>query len=92
MALASYGKPVFADDFREIIRIEKNGQYTISKEKLEERFGPSRMKNDPLTEHHFHIAHSLQLVLEETVLELVNWFQKETGEKNLCLAGGVALN
>lgn len=92
MALASYGKPVFADDFREMIQIGENGQYSVSNEKLEERFGRARQKSEPFTEHHFNIAHSLQLVLEETVLELVNWFQKETGEENLCLAGGVALN
>jgi carbamoyltransferase len=92
MALASYGKPEFADDFREMIQIGENGQYTISNEKLEERFGPARLKNDPFTAHHFNIAHSLQLVLEEKVLELANWLHEETGMENLCLAGGVALN
>jgi carbamoyltransferase len=92
MALASYGKPAFVQDFRDMIRIGTNGGYTIENERLEERFGPSRMKGEPFTEHHFNIAHSLQLVLEETVLELVNWFQEKTGEDNLCLAGGVALN
>ena len=69
-----------------------NGQFTIDNERLEERFGPSRLKNDPFTQHHFNIAHSLQLVLEETVLEIVDWLHKETGEENLCMAGGVALN
>ncbi len=92
MALASYGKPVFADDFREMIQILPGGQYTITDERLEERFGPARQKGDDFTEHHFNIAHSLQQVLEEKVLELVNWLYAETGEENLCLAGGVALN
>jgi carbamoyltransferase len=92
MALASYGKPVFINDFRDMIHLGPNGQYTIENEKLEERFGPSRTKNDPFTEHHFNIAHSLQYVLEEVVLELTHWLHKETGEENLCLAGGVALN
>lgn len=92
MALASYGKPVFANDFRDMISIGTNGQYTITNEKLEERFGPTRMKNDPFTEHHFNIAHSLQLVLEESVLELVNYMHRESKSENLCLAGGVALN
>ena len=92
MALASYGKPVFVDDFRDMIHVGENGQYTIDNERLEERFGPSRTKNDPFTEHHFNIAHSLQFVLEEVVLQLVNWLHEETGEENLCLAGGVALN
>ncbi len=92
MALASYGKPIFADDFREMIQMSGNGQYIITKENFEERFGPARTKNDPFTDHHFNIAHSLQLVLEEKVLEIVDWLHKETGEENLCMAGGVALN
>lgn len=92
MALASYGKPEFINDFRDMINITGKGMYTISNERLQERFGPARKKNDPFTAHHFNIAHSLQLALEETVLELVNWFHKETSDDNLCLAGGVALN
>ncbi len=92
MALASYGKPEFVDDFRDMIRIGENGRYTITDERLEERFGPQRLRHEEFTSHHFNIAHSLQQVLEERVLELVNWFQKETGEENLCMAGGVALN
>ncbi len=92
MALASYGKPVFANNFRDMISIGANGQYTITNEKLEERFGPTRLKNDPFTEHHFNIANSLQLVMEETVLELVNFMHRESKSENLCLAGGVALN
>jgi carbamoyltransferase len=92
MALASYGKPVFVNDFRDMIHLQGNGQYTIDNEKFEERFGPARKKNDPFTKHHFNIAHSLQFVLEETVLELVHWLHRETGEENLCMAGGVALN
>ena len=63
MALASYGKPVFVDDFRDMIHVGENGQYTIDNERLEERFGPSRTKNDPFSEHHFNIAHSLQFVM-----------------------------
>ena len=92
MALASYGKPEFVSDFREMINISSNGQYTIENERFEERFGPTRLRHEEFTSHHFNIAHSLQLVLEETVLELVSWLHKETGEKNLCMAGGVALN
>lgn len=92
MALASYGKPEFVNDFRDMIHITGNGQYTIENEQFEKRFGPARLRHEEFTAHHFNIAHSLQVVLEETVLELVDWLQKETGEKNLCLAGGVALN
>lgn len=92
MALASYGKPEFVKDFREMIQIGEKGMYTISDERFEERFGPARLRHQEFTSHHFNIAHSLQAVLEETVLELVDWFYKETKEDNLCMAGGVALN
>jgi carbamoyltransferase len=92
MALASYGKPVYLNEFRSMIHIGEKGKYTISELKLEERFGKARKRDEPFLQHHFDIAYSLQKVLEETVLQLVNWFQKETGEENLCMAGGVALN
>ncbi len=92
MALASYGKPEFVKDFREIIRVGLDGQYTIENKNFVERFGPKRLRHEEFTAHHFNIAHSLQLVLEETLLELTDWLQKETGEQKLCMAGGVALN
>ncbi len=92
MALASYGKPEFVNDFREIVQTGVNGQYTIKDERFEERFGPARLRNEEFTKHHFNIAHSLQSVLEETVLEICNWLHNETIEENLCIAGGVALN
>ncbi|HKG06180.1 MAG TPA: carbamoyltransferase C-terminal domain-containing protein [Pedobacter sp.] len=92
MALASYGDPIFLSDFRDIIRIGSNGQYTISNENLEYRFGPARLRSDPFTRHHFNIARSLQLALEETVLELCSWLHQATKMENLCMAGGVALN
>ncbi len=92
MALASYGKPEFVNDFREIVQTGVNGQYTIKDERFEERFGPARLRNEEFTKHHFNIAHSLQSVLEETVLEICNWLHNETREENLCIAGGVALN
>jgi len=92
MALASYGKPEFIEDFRQMISVEANGQYIIQNENLVERFGPERLRHEEFTSHHFNIAHSLQLAVEETSLELCNWLYKETKEENLCMAGGVALN
>src|SRR5690606_80661 len=92
MALASYGKPEFVKDFEEIIQLHEHGQYRIKNENFEERFGKSRLKDEPFTSHHFNIAHSLQHVLEERVLELSEWLYQETKKENLCLAGGVALN
>lgn len=60
--------------------------------RLEERFGPKRKRDEELTSRHFSIAHSLQFVLEKTVIELAEWLRKETQIENLCMAGGVALN
>ena len=92
MALASYGKPEFVNEFRDIVQIGSNGQYTTNNQNLTERFGTKRLLHQDFTAFHFNIAHSMQLVLEEAMLELTGWLQKETGEDNLCLAGGVALN
>jgi carbamoyltransferase len=92
MALASFGKPHYLADFREIIQIGANGQYTIGSPCLEERFGPARMKGSPLEQRHYDIASSLQVALEEAVLELTRWLYDQAPQENLCLAGGVALN
>jgi carbamoyltransferase len=92
MALASYGKPVFLDEFSSMIHLGKNGTYTIDEYLLDVRFGEARKRNAHFTQKHFDIAHSLQKVLEATVLQLVNWLYETTHEENLCMAGGVALN
>jgi len=55
-------------------------------------FGPRRERGAPLEPRHFDIAKSLQVVLEETALELARWLHARTGLDRLCLAGGVALN
>lgn len=92
MALASYGEPRFANDFREIIQVKSNGNYSIENENLNERFGPPRLKDAEFTAFHFDLARSLQFVLEETVLKLVDWLYEATKLPNLVMAGGVALN
>lgn len=92
MALASFGQPLFTRQFENMIHLQPNGQYTIDDVDFEELFGPARRRHEPFTGRHFDIAHSLQKVLEETVIELVHWLHGETGEDNLCFAGGVALN
>jgi carbamoyltransferase len=92
MALASYGKPKYLGEFRDIVRLGANGQYTIENPRLEERFGPRRLRGGPLDQKHFDIAHSLQVVLEETVLEICNWLHEATKCDDLVMAGGVALN
>jgi carbamoyltransferase len=92
MALASFGKPRFREEFHDIIRLGQGGQYTISPLRLEERFGPARLKGGPLEPRHYDVASSLQVVLEETVLEISRWLHAASGQSDLCMAGGVALN
>lgn len=92
MALASFGKPRYIEAFREIIRPAGDGQYTIQSPRLVERFGPPRLKGGPLEQRHYDLAHSLQAALEEVVLDMTRWLHGQTGEENLCMAGGVALN
>jgi len=92
MALASYGKPTFVEEFEDMIRVCDKGCYSICDERLVERLGEQRLRDKPFTQHHFNIAHSLQMVLEKVVLKLVNNLHNETGLENLCMAGGVALN
>jgi carbamoyltransferase len=60
--------------------------------KFIKRFGPPRRKGEPIEQRHMNIAASAQKVVEETVLTLARWLHGMTGEKCLCLAGGVALN
>ena len=92
MALAAFGRPVYADTFREIVHYRGNGSYTVEEPRLVERFGPARERGGPLEQCHYDIASSLQTVLEETVLELARWLHERTGLPRLCMAGGVALN
>ncbi len=92
MALASFGEPRYLDDFREIVRLGERGDFTVGDLNLEERFGPARQKGEAIEQRHFDVAHSLQATLEETVLAIARWLHEETGEENLCMSGGVALN
>jgi carbamoyltransferase len=92
MALASFGKPRYADEFCKMIQVKDNGAYTVQNQNLEKLFGPARVRGASLEQCHYDIACSLQTVLEETVLHLINWLHKTTDENNLCMAGGVALN
>ena len=92
MALASYGEPRYAPELRGMIRVKGGGTYTIQPSRLVDRFGPARERGGPLEQAHLDLARSLQLVLEETVVELARWLRDASGARALCMAGGVALN
>ena len=107
MGLAPYGKPIYADLIREkLITIHDDGSFqldmsyfdyatglTMTNRKFETLFGgPPRTSETELTQREMDLAASVQKVTEDIVLELAKGIAKETGENNLCLAGGVALN
>lgn len=92
MALASFGKPEYAEQLRKVVRVVGDGRYVVDPVNLHEWFGPPRARGGPLEQRHYNLARSLQQVLEETTLELVHWLHASTRRDALCLAGGVALN
>jgi carbamoyltransferase len=92
MALASFGKPVFGRQFRDLISVNGNGSYAIREFDLEQTFGPARVRGGPIDQRHYDLASSLQTVLQESVLELASWLHLQTATDRLCMAGGVALN
>ena len=108
MGLAPYGKPIYKDLIIErLIDLKEDGTFklnmnyfnfatglTMTNKKFEDVFGfPARNPNrDLLNEFHMNIAASIQAVTEEIVLKLTRDISKEYKIKNLCLAGGVALN
>jgi carbamoyltransferase len=64
----------------------------VFSKRLETVFGPPRLPRSELTKHHEDVAAAMQAVLEEAYLALVRAAHRRTGSRNLCLAGGVALN
>ena len=108
MGLAPYGEPKYTDlILKELIDVKEDGSFrlnmkyfnfatglTMTNQKFSRLFG--HKVRDPnkelLTQFHMDIASSIQEVIEIIVLKLVKNIQKETNIKNLCLAGGVALN
>lgn len=92
MALASYGRPSMREAFREIVQLDSDGGFVVQPARLVERFGPARQRGEELLPRHMDLACSLQQTLEETVLHMARWLHGKTGERSLCMAGGVALN
>ncbi len=107
MGLAPYGEPRYADLIREkLITVAEGGSFqldmsyfdyatglTMTNKKFDALFGgPPRTSETELTQREMDLAASVQKVTEDIVLELARGIAKETGERNLCLAGGVALN
>ncbi len=107
MGLAPYGTPRYAQKILDrLVDLKPDGSFhlnleyfnyctglTMTNAKFDALFGgPPREPDQLLTERHMDLAASVQDVLEEAVLRMTRSLALETGAKNLCLAGGVALN
>lgn len=107
MGLAPYGKPKYADLIKDnLIDIKEDGSFhldmsyfnyctglTMTNERFDKLFGgPRRAAESQLTQREMDLAASVQAVTEEVVIKLATGIRKSTGLRNLCLAGGVALN
>ena len=107
MGLAPYGEPRFAEAIRrELIDVRPDGSFRLNLEyfaflhrlvmtndKFDRLFGgPPRGPEEPIEQRHMDVARSIQLVTEEIMLSLARHAREVTGERDLCLAGGVALN
>jgi len=107
MGLAPYGEPKYADAIRrEILDLKPDGSFwlnpdyfnflrgtTMTNENFYRLFGgPPRGPEEKIEQRHMDVARSIQLVTEEIMLRLARHTREVTGLKNLCLAGGVALN
>jgi len=91
MAMASYGKPRFLDDFRSLVAATGDGGFRTERVDWE-RFAPRSAGGEDFTEDHADLARSVQERLEEVLLDLAGWLHEQTGERCLTMAGGVALN
>ena len=107
MGLAPYGTPVYENKIRELIDIKEDGTFrlnqeyfnyatglTMTNDNFSNLFGqnPRDPKNEKITQFHMDIAASIQKITEEIMIKLAKAIRREYGIKNLCLAGGVALN
>ena len=107
MGLAPYGNPVYKDKIKKLIDIKDDGTFrldqsyfnyatglTMTNEKFNNLFGnkPRDPKKEKISQFHMDIASSIQKVTEEIMIKLAKSIRKEYDIKNLCLAGGVALN
>ena len=107
MGFAPYGEPKYVDAImKELIDVKEDGSFrlnmdyftypyglTMTGRKFEELFGgPARKPESQLTQREMDLARSVQVVTEEVMMRTARHIHKLTGEKYLCLAGGVALN
>jgi carbamoyltransferase len=91
MALASYGKPKHLEELRELVRTTGDGGFAAEAPDWS-RWAPPRVDDGSWGGEHADLAASVQLRLEEVLVELAGWLHEQTGESTLTMAGGTALN
>ncbi len=107
MGLAPYGEPTYVDRIKDnLLDLKADGSFrlnmdyfgyldglTMTNDKFAQLFdGPARKSESELSKREMDLARSIQVVTEDIVLRMARAARELTGEKNLCLAGGVALN
>ena len=107
MGLAPYGNPIYEEKIKQLIDIKQDGTFrldqkyfnyatglTMTNVKFDKLFGqkPRDPQNEKITQFHMDIAASIQKVTEEIMIKLAKSIKKQYNIKNLCLAGGLALN
>ena len=107
MGLAPYGNPIYEEKIKNLIDIKEDGSFrldqkyfnyatglTMTNEKFNRLFGkkPRNAFKEKISQFHMDIAASIQKVTEEIMIKLARSIREEYNIKNLCLAGGVALN
>lgn len=106
MGLAPYGQPKYVDQLRQLIENQADGQYRLDLRYFDfvkgtHMYAPAliellgrqpRAAESEIQAFHTDVARSLQVVLEEILLEKVDYLHRQTGLDQLCMAGGVALN
>ncbi len=91
MALASYGEPAWLGEFRELVYATGDGGFRV--EPIEWGTFVKRVRpGAEWTEDHANLAATVQTRLEEVLLDLAGWLHGQTGDRDLTMAGGVALN
>ena len=106
MGLAPYGTDRYLPVMRDLVRLEPGGLFRVNlrwfayhlegsvpwSRRFQERFGPPRVPESEITDHHKDVAFGVQAVTEEAALHMARALHQLTGQTNLALAGGVALN
>ena len=106
MGLAPYGTDRYLPVMRDLVRLEPGGLFRVNlrwfayhlegsvpwSRRFQERFGPPRVPESEITDHHQDVAFGVQAVTEEAALHMACALHQLTGQTNLALAGGVALN